>query len=481
MRRIRIKPRSRPLSGRVRGYIDEDARREALGQPSQWESSDFNPKQLYYWDGVNLKLGFHAGQQCAWDSAFQYTYILAGTQSGKTSFGPWWLWREIYDELDPQGRPTPWGWGKGGGDYLAVTSTYDLFKLKLLPELRMIFEKVLGLGRYWAGVKVIELRDPSTGRFWAKNADDPMWGRIILRSAQSKGGLESSTAKAAWLDECGQPEFGLDAYEAVLRRLSLARGRILGTTTLYQLGWLKTQVYDKARAGHPSYRIIQFPSYVNPLFSKEEYEAAAERLPLWKLLMFYRGEFSRPAGLIYDVWNEEEMVIPWFEIDPEWPVYGGFDPGNVAAGALRVVHNPDTDIYYITDEYLQGGKTAKEHARSLKDWNCQRLWGGAPGENQWRLELGAGGLLVEPPLTTEVELGINCVYGLNKKKQVYVFDTCKRYIDMKTTYSRKLDASGEPTEEIKDKSKYHLLDVERYIFGSLRPDLANTGTGGINA
>ena len=35
---------------------------------------------------------------------------------------------------------------------------------------------------------VIEIRNPQTGKFEAKRASDPMWGRIILRSAAAGGG-----------------------------------------------------------------------------------------------------------------------------------------------------------------------------------------------------------------------------------------------------------------------------------------------------
>ena len=65
---------------------------------------------------------FHAGQLAAWASERRWIAIVAGTKGGKTSFDPWWLWREI--NL------------RGAGDYLAITATFDLFKFKLLPALR---------------------------------------------------------------------------------------------------------------------------------------------------------------------------------------------------------------------------------------------------------------------------------------------------------------------------------------------------------
>jgi len=172
---------------------------------------------------------FHLAQSAAYDSTKRTIVLLAGSQSGKTGWLPWWLKREI--QLC------------GTGDYIAVTSSFDLYKLKFLPEVLKVFEDILGWGRFWAGDKIIELKDPNTGEFWAEKSTDTMWGRVILRSAQSLGGLESATAKAACLDEAGQDEFPLEAYRAINRRLALNRGRRLITTTLYNCYDKDTEIY----------------------------------------------------------------------------------------------------------------------------------------------------------------------------------------------------------------------------------------------
>lgn len=237
---------------------------------------------LWSRDGKQVCLNLHTGQGRAWRSDKRFIFVFAGTQGGKTSFGPWWLWNEIQKY--------------GGGDYLAVTASFDLFKLKMLPELRMVFENTLNVGRYWSGDKVLELRENPDVPFQATRADDPMWGRIILRSAQSSGGLESATALAAWLDECGQDGFTLEDWEAVQRRLSLSQGRVLGTTTLYNLGWTKAEIFDRWKEGDPDIEVISFPSYLNPAFPKKEYDRMKDRLPEWRFSMFYKGEFARPAG-----------------------------------------------------------------------------------------------------------------------------------------------------------------------------------------
>lgn len=387
-------------------------------------------------------LPLHYGQTKAWDSTRRFVFVIAGTQGGKTSFGPWWLAREIEQN--------------GEGDYLAVSANYDLFKLKMLPEMKLTFCDSIG-GWEWH----------ASDRIFTKGAS-----RIILRSANAVGGLESSTAKAAWLDECGHPDFELDAWEAVLRRLSLHQGRVLGTTTIYNMGWLKSEVYDRWQNGDQDFQVIQFKSTMNPLFPKAEYERARATMASWKFLMMYDAVFSRPAGMIYDAFNDELCYIPPFEVNREWARYGGLDFGGVNTAALCYVEDPGTKVLYLTREYLGGNKSIAEHAAELKTWGC-RLWvGGSWSEEQWRTEFQRAGLPITEPSISEVEVGIDRVYACHKTNGIMVFNTCKGYRDQKMRYARKLDDTGQPTQEIENKRSFHYMDAERYIIGKIRGTLA---------
>lgn len=420
---------------------------------------------LYQINNGVLTLDLHRGQARAWDSDRRFVVVLAGTQGGKTSFIPWWLWQEI--------RTT----ARAGeiNDYIAGTATYDLFKLKFLPALREVFEHVLGIGRYWSGDRIIELADldPASdtyGQFKAKRADDVMWGRIILRSAESGSGLESSTAKGAALDEAGMDAFTVETWEAVLRRLSLSRGRVLLGTTLYNLGWLKTKLHDPAVAGDRNIDLIQFDSTENPLFPREEYERAEREMPAWKFNMFYRGRYERPAGLIYDSFDETRCLIPRFAIPDSWQRYLGLDFGGVHTAGLFYAEEPGTNRLYLYREYLAGGRTAKDHTRHLLEGEPMLpiCVGGSPSEGQWRDEFRAAELPVQEPDIKEVEVGIDRVYGTHKRNELYVFNDLPGYLDQKRGYSRELDQDGEPTEKIAKKSTYHYMDAERYIVGWIK-------------
>lgn len=399
---------------------------------------------LWQADNGQLVITPHPGQAKAWRSEKRFIFVVSGSQGGKTSFLPLWLWREIQR--------------KGPGDYLAVTASFPLLKLKMLPEFLAYFQHTLHLGEWAAADKVFTFHDKKT--------------RVIFGSATNPESLESATAKGAVLDECGQDQFRLEAWEAIQRRLALHQGRVLGATTPYNLGWLKQLVYDKWRAGDPDFEVIQFASTTNPVFPREEFERAQRTLPTWKFNMFYRGQFDRPAGLIYadfiDEYREKggHKVKP-FLIPPKWPRHVGIDFGAVNTALIWLAHDPDANVYYLYRESLEGGKTTKEHVAAAKaaaaGLNMRTWHGGAKSEVQQRLDWQAEGIYVQEPPVSDVESGIDKVIELFKTFTLYVFDDCLGTLDELGTYSRETDDMGQPTEKIKDKETFHRLDGLRYV------------------
>lgn len=387
-------------------------------------------------DGT-LRLHLHAGQERAWFSKARFIAVQAGTQSGKTVMGPIWLHREM-DEL-------------GAGDYLAVTATYPLLDKKMLVELTrefiVDFDK---WGTYKAASRVFESHERDHG--------GPAY-RIIVTSAQNPESLESATAKAAWLDEVGQDQFKREAWEAVLRRLSLAQGRCLMTTSLYSFGWYKLEVYDRWKAGDKDYEVIQFDSIQNPAFPREEYERAKNSLPRWKFNLAYRGVFEKPAGLIYDCFDEAVCCIARFSLPQSWPRYVGHDFGPNNTAAVWYAQDPVTGWLYVYRAYLAGGLSAYDHAQRFKvlsqgETIVKRV-GGAHAEQGWRDAFTAAGWPISEPRERSVEVGIDIVYGWHKRNALFVFSDLGLYLDEKLSYSRKLNENYEATDEIDDKSRYH--------------------------
>ncbi len=429
--------------------------------------------------GQLVSLNFHDGQIRAFESTRRFVAMLAGPQGGKTCLGAHWLENEILKVTTRLRAENPNI--KGIGDYLAVTSTYDMFKLNMLPQLQTVFEELSGIGRYWAGEKIMELRESPGHKFLAKHKDDKMWGRIILRSADAKYGLESATCLGAWLDEAGQPAFTREAWEAVLRRVSLALGRIFITTTLYEWGWLKVEVYDRWKAGDMDIDVIQFDSLMNPAFPRVEYERAQRTMPAWKFRLMYCGIYERPAGMIYDSFDEAVCVIPRFEIPSNWLWYSGHDFGTANPAAMFYAVDPATSLIYAAHEYQPGAQSVYNQTEEFKKItsgrNVIKRMGGSHQEAGWRGEYTGHGWPIQEPAENmrKVDTQIGRVYAMHKLNKIMVFDDLTAYRDQKRAFSYKLDVNYEPTEEIDNEARYHLLASERYVLSDFVPETVASG------
>jgi hypothetical protein len=213
-------------------------------------------------------------------------------------------------------------------------------------------------------------------------------------------------------------------------------------------------------------------------------------LPDWKFRMMYCGEFTRPAGLIYGDYNdayapqerdsEGKWLVPdlsqWqegvhghlcraFQIPPTWLRSVGVDFGGTEHTALTWwAEQPGTGIWFGYREAIGGGLSGAEHARAALEYREPvRLWvGGAGSENDARESWARANVPVIEPFFPGVEEGIDRLVALLRERRVCIFDTMTGLRGELGTYSRELDASGEPTMKIADKERWHRLDSARY-------------------
>jgi hypothetical protein len=298
-----------------------------------------------------LRVNLHQGQARALRSAKRFIGVVAGTQSGKTSFAPLWLWNEIRQ--------------KGPGDYGFITPSFTLMELKALPEFRKLFEDTLALGTYTASpVRRFTFSPSGLRRIFGY---DTRPTTIFFGYAENPDSLESATYKAAVLDEAGQKSFKRESWEAIQRRLAIHLGRCLITTTPYSnFGWLIDEIINKAKAGDPSVDLITFSSLMNPMFPRSEFQRAMATLPWWKFSMFYLGQIERPAGMIYDIFGESHRV-PRSEIPEDWKRYIGLDFGGVNTAAVFIAEDPKTRKLYC-----QGTTRRRAKDYSVRRWRQVR-------------------------------------------------------------------------------------------------------------
>ena len=212
-----------------------------------------------------LAYNFHRGQSRAWRSERRVVAVIAGGRSGKTSFAPLWLHREMRRQ--------------GPGDYLVAAPSFPLIDKAAGPEVEHLFGRLLRMGEMKRSPTMQFVISPSgAASLWGKAPDRP--ARILFGHADEPESLEAMSAKAAWLDEAGQGKFKLGSYEAVQQRVSIDRGRILITSKPYNLGWMKQKIYDPwkaANGNHPDVEVINFASTENPCFPAAEFERRGRR------------------------------------------------------------------------------------------------------------------------------------------------------------------------------------------------------------
>lgn len=384
---------------------------------------------------MTTRVKLHKGQTRVWKSKAKYVAMLAGTGSGKTWVGPIWLYREI------QQYPT--------GSFLVVSPTYQMFQRIVLPE-TLKFMDAVAKGEYRSGERTYYL---------------PTGGKIYFGSADNPFSLEGVHVYAAWMDEAGQMK--REAWDVVLRRVGFYGGRVLITTTPYNLGWLKTEIYDRWKSGDKNYEVVQFPSIMNPAYPREEFERAQATLPSWKFKMFYLGEFAKPEGLVYEEFDSSRHIINSFPIPPEWRRVMGVDFGyNNPTAAVWIAISPD-DVMYVYREYYERNKIPQESGTDIL-----RLCEGesidavfcdpsdpASIEEYRRIGLPARGA------NNAVKEGIENVIGRLKTDRLFVFKGLNNLLDEIENYRWKVHNDSIVDEPVKEYD--HAVDALRYAIQSL--------------
>jgi len=367
---------------------------------------------------------------------------IAGTGGGKTAMGMWWL-------IDRMERYTGFTWG-------VAEPTYQMLEKIILnspdperPDL-LTWLKLLGFKPdYKAVTRIIK-----TNR-----------GDLYLGSADNPDTMQGPALRGYWLDEAGM--MSLEAYETALQRVSFYEGQVLLTTTPYNRGWLKTNVWDMQDDDDVKCR--RWRSIDNPRFPVASYERMKKRMSKHRHSMMYDASFERPEGLIYGAFDDKAHVVEPFQIPKSWPRYVGMDFGPVHTAVIWIAEEPNKKEprRYVYREYMRGGLTTREHAQALtglsKGENVLRIVGGSGSEDQWRRDLREAGWHCQKPPVKEVEIGIDRVITLHKTNNYRVFNNCTHYLAQKADYRRKLDNNNLPTEAIQDKEKYHFMDAERYV------------------
>ena len=384
------------------------------------------------------------------DATSTVVAAIAGTGGGKTMLGYWWLHSRM--EAYP------------GNSWGMAEPTFKMLGRIILnssdPTRPALFDyfKLVGHNPKW-----ISKQDLILGTDY---------GQVYLGSADNPNSMQGAAVKGFWLDESGQMK--ALAHDTARQRVSMMEGQVLHTTTPYNLGCLKTDIWDKRfeKGTH----VETWRSIDRPGFPLERYEDERKRLPPWRFAMMYDAKFDRPAGLIYFSFNEDVCLISRFPIPERWLIYVGHDFGPDNPCALFYAQDPDSGNFYLFHEYLPGpGLSANEHVNAFKKitigYNViKRAGGNKASEGEVRQLYTAHGWPISEPKLGHVEPRIDKVIGMHQLNKVFVFKDLRSYLDEKRTFSRELDENGLPTTKIKDESRFHCMSAEQYILSDFTPE-----------
>lgn len=388
------------------------------------------------------EMSFHDKQYQAFNFKTQFGAAICGSQSGKTLMGAYWAANEIGKEMQ-RDKPRPG---------LIGAPTYKVLQQSTLAK---FFEEFPQYRKYYKKQEnVIEV--PYTN----KDGVNDVY-LIFIRSFDRPLGVEGMSPGWAWLDEFGQCD--LMAWTVVKTRMTVTKGRILITTTPYNMGFLYQNVFlPWKNKEDPRISVFTWKSIDNPYADAEHIEAERKLLPTEEFRRRYEGEFTRMTGLVYRL--DDSNYLKRDKL-PFKKVIGGIDWGWNRA-AISVIGITDTG-YHIIDEWYEANKTTAEildATRDLQETHKVSRWY-ADSANPEKIEeanRGTGLYVVGYKKKRDsVTAGISHIKQLIQEHRLFIFDDLISHIaEFESYHYSDQPRPGKEDDPVKEND--HLMDAMRY-------------------
>jgi phage terminase large subunit len=379
---------------------------------------------------TDLVKTFHDYQWQVLKSEAPFTAAIAGVQSGKTIVGAAWLAKQISDY--PQ------------DDHLIAAPTYKILEQSTLTKFFSEFPQYRQFYRVQGSV-----------------IDLPEGGHVFIRSTEDPYKLEGMTLRSAWLDEGGQMKPAV--WIVIQARLSIKRGKLLITTTPYNMGWLYTDFYKISQSGDPSFNVISWSSELNPFFPKEEFERVKKTMDATDFEMRYMGQFRKRHGLVYPDFGDHLL----FTDKPTRPlskVIGGVDWGFTNPSCILVVAIDYDRHYWVLDEYYAKGKTTGELIAQAKLFQTKHKVNTfyADSAEPDRIEEARRQNLYVQEANKDIKLGVDVVRQLTRERRLHVHKSCINLVDEFENYHYPEEGEAGFVKDLPKKEYDHALDALRY-------------------
>lgn len=467
---------------------------------------------------------FHAGQRAATYAmgipTVRTITLLAGKQSGKTSFGPWWLGNRI--QL------------LGPGDYVVAAPRHTLLKRKPLPEMQRQFIRDSALCTENKSDGIFYLTEAGYLSMWgttdrrelhkrfARTVTDedgnivhteeydqfPDQTRILFLHTEDPLNLESGTYKAIWFDECGMPTVTNESWRALANRLVAMDGYLLNTTTPYRFGLFKTDYCDacmpEQRGWSPGdaprffeglsqdglKALVRFESRLNPLFPATTLALLQRQLPEWLFDLYYRAIFTRPVGQVMTMLDKSRHLVKRQPIEPDSIVLVGVDFGSVNFAAVFARLDKARRKWVIYASYCPGQSRVKndvgrdvrretsshvEVLRKLSGGMAVLTAGGNKSENAWRADFAVHGWPISVGQCTDPDVRLMKIANMLRHDLIEITEDAAALFTELFDIGYELNDQDEPTGKVANRSTYHRIDALGYIIPIMEQYLMSLG------
>lgn len=223
---------------------------------------------------------------------------------------------------------------------------------------------------------------------------------------------------------------------------------------------------------------FHFSSHENPYISESGLAELTSDMSTtaYKQEILAIDEDIEDSWLVYRQFDWKTCVVPRVPVHKDWPRYVGHDFGGANPAALFLAQDPGTGIIWAYHEYLPGGgKSAYEHVvefkRLTEGLTVLKRLGGSHQEDEVRQAYTAQGWPILEPRDSNVGAGLHRVWALMDHNRFYVFDDMKHLLEELYNCLWDISPDGKPTDKIKNKERFHLLDCLRYIASGFMPEL----------
>lgn len=173
---------------------------------------------------------------------------------------------------------------------------------------------------------------------------------------------QGETLDWVWYDE-EPPE---DVYIEGLTRTNTTMGPVWITFTPL-MG--ETAVVRRFKNPHPDRHRTNMTLEDAQHYTPEQRKKIEESYPEHEREARAHGIPVLGSGLIFPV-ARSVISCPAFEVPIHWPAIGGFDFGwDHPTAAVKLRHNPDDDVIYVTNTYRQSRQLPLIHAAAVKPWD----------------------------------------------------------------------------------------------------------------